>query len=154
MTATAIPGDQATATACVMGLRGEARFEAEAASLKMLAPFTDLEPGEIGEFMLRISPSVIRRHGFPFTLSCVRANRYVPHETLTAGLEMARGWPDAFFATIGKADERYDFIDPARVTRLLEAIEFWLSRKVVEGRGLIIAEAVRAYRAECQSRPD
>ena len=155
MTAKAIQDRQVTATACVMGLLGDVRYSAEATSVRDLKPFTDLEPGEIGDFLLRISPSVLRQQARPFTLSWVRTPPNVPHETLTAGLEMARDWPESFYAAIGMPDEGFfRFTDPARVVDLLKAIELWLARKIQDGRGLIIAEAVHAYRMGCKFTPN
>ena len=123
--------------------------------MKTLAPFVDLQPGEIGDFLLRISPSVLRPQAIPFTLSWVHRPQQAPHETLTAGLEIARGWPEKFFATLGRPEEGFvSYTDPAKAIGLLKAIELWLAKKVQDGRGLIIAEALSAYRAECQSDPN
>ena len=154
MTAPAIEDRQVTATAGVMGLLGDGRYSAEAASLKSLAPFTDLDPGEIGDFLLRISPSALRRQAVQFTLSWVRSPSTTPHEVLTAGLEMAREWPERFYAAIGMpSGGHFKFVDPTKALDLLGAIELWVAKKMGDGRGLIIADALQAYRRGCQLKP-
>lgn len=155
MTATFVPDEQVTATASVMGLLGDAQYSKEASYVKTLAPFVDLEPGEIGDFLLRMSPSVLRPQALPFTLSWLRKPQHAPHETLTAGFEMARGWPDDFYSALGMPEEGFvSYTDPARVIGRLKAIELWLVKKVQDGRGMVIANALRAYRLGCQSTPD
>ena len=145
MAAAPVSAEDARGTRTVYGLLGDGRFKADADRARGLEPFRDVGDGSIVDFIYRIGLEFLAGRGKVFSAEHPRELAWEAHVALTRGLEVAEGWPDAFFAAMDMMRRRAPAYWAASLLQSSGAVERWLAR-LPDASGLVIRAACNEYR--------
>ena len=140
-----VSAEDARGTMTVYGLLGDGRFKADADRARGLEPFRDIGDGSIVDFIYRLGLEFLAGRGKVFSAEHPRELAWEAHVALTRGLEVAEGWPGAFFGAMDMMRRRAPAYWAVSLQQSSGAVERWLAR-LPEGSGLAIRAACKEYR--------
>lgn len=146
-----VPRDLLRGTKAAYGLLGELEFEDDASYVRSLAPFIDLAPSEIVDFMWRVGleSAAGRRNLFSSKQPGILA--WDAHVLMTRSLELAEDWPQSFFNLLKTMRARASAEPGRSLQQSVGAVEKWL-RTLPQGHGSVVSVAIADYRSYLRSR--
>ena len=127
------------------------RFAPDAAYAKSLAPFQDLEPGSIVEFLFRAGLELVAGRRKVFSSEQPGELAWEAHVALNRGLEVAEGWPGAFLELLELLRVRSGKPLAISLLRSAGAVDRWLAT-LPDGSGSEIIRTVTDFRTEALGR--
>lgn len=150
MSAEVITDAEARGTKAVHGLLGDPAFAPEADAVTLLAPFQDLDEGEIVDFLCRVGLPSLPGRKKQFSMNCPGKFSSRFHIALNAGLELAEHWPQAFYGLLDTIRSHSSIDKRVNLYGSAGAVERWLA-KLPEGSGSAIASATKEYRRHVEA---
>ena len=151
MDAEHLPDMALRGTRVVHGLLGDDRFAPDAAFARSLPPFQDMTPGSIVEFLFRAGLELVAGRRKVFSSEQPGELAWEAHVALNRGLEVAEGWPRAFFKLLEMMHERSGKRLSVALLGSAGAVERWLAG-LPEGAGVAIRLAVAEFRVQMQTK--
>lgn len=145
MAAAPVSAEDARGTRAVYGLLRDGRFKADADRARGLEPFCDVGDGSIVDFIYRLGLEFLAGRRKVFSAEHPRELAWEAHVALTRGLEVAEGWPGAFFEAMDMMRRRAPAYWATSLLQSSGAVERWLAR-LPEGSGMAIKAACKEYR--------
>lgn len=150
--AQSVTPDVAAGTKAVFGLLGDRRFEIEAASVRSMQPFVDLDGPQIVDFLYRLGLERMADRGRIFSLERVGELAWDAHVAFNLAIEAVQPWPQGFHAVLEEFCRRNES-EPTgsrratrggSITKWVGPIRRWAMALGPE-RGRTIREAIQTF---------
>jgi hypothetical protein len=151
MTAERLPEVDLRGTRVVYGLLGDGSFKVDAVYVRGLAPFQDLQPGRILEFLFRAGLELVAGRRDVFSVERLGELAWEAHTALSRGLGVAGGWPGAFFELLELIHVRSGRHSTTGLTGSVGAVDRWLM-SMPYNSGVTIRRTLSEFRAVMHAR--